>query len=220
VEHAQGFPRVDLARLPERYQGLPGDIYTKINFCIALDDLSGRYDTVNCRWTPVLPGEAPRYVMLGAQVRMGGGVRLEQPNCNCKILKNATAANAGGPGHYEINVPVSGVNGPLGGWPGAAAMQSSMAILANPGDYFEVWAMVSAWQTGNAPLGFGFFPGAVYVDPHYGHTWFWGLMQDDSDLAPMIARVGAAEAALATQEKAIADLQNNVANLQTSVTRL
>jgi hypothetical protein len=155
-------------------QGIYGDVYTKVQFGIVLDDLSGHYDAANFRWTPVQPGEAPRYVMLGAQVRIGGGVRVEQPNCNSKIMKNATAADQGGLGHYEANMPVSWVNGPLAGWPSAAAMQSNVAMLAKPGDYFEVWATVSARQPGNGPLDFGFFPGAVYIDPRYGHTWFWG----------------------------------------------
>jgi hypothetical protein len=144
-------------------QGIYDDVYTKVQFGIVLDDISGHDDAVNFRCTPVQQGDAPRYLMLGVQVRIGGGVRVEQPNRNCKIMNSATAADQGGSEHYEANMPVFGVNGPLAGWPGAAAMQSNVAVLANRG---EVWAMVSAWQTGNAPLSFGFFPGAVYFDPH------------------------------------------------------
>ena len=183
-------------------QGLWGDVYTQISFNTVLDDTSGRYDAPNARWTPVLPGEAPRYVMVGAKVLIRGGVRQNNPNCNCKIMRNG-----GTYGHAESNMPLSGTNGPIAGRLGQAEMQATLGILANPGDYFECWAMVSAAAPADPPLMYEFFRTCVAVDPHYGHTAFWGVVLDDSAL---VGRVTAAEAALV-------DLQCRVAALEGAV---
>jgi hypothetical protein len=177
-------------------QGIWSEVYTKIGFHTVLNDTSGRYDPSGCRWTPVLPGEEPRYVMLGAQLVVTG-VRANMANCNCKVLKNATAADQGGPGHFEANMPTSGINGPIGGRPGQAGMQTTLGIVANPGDYFEVWAMVTAAAPGEPPLQFEYHRGCIGIDPHYGHSYFWGVVADTSALDALATQVAGNTAALA-----------------------
>jgi hypothetical protein len=149
--------------------GLSSDVYSKVWFSIVLDDLSCRYDATNARWTPVEADEAPRYVLLGAKVMIAGGVRPLNPLCNCKIMKNGDPV-----GHYEANMPVSGTNGPNAGMPGTAEMQATLGVLANPGDFFEVWAMVSAADMPQ-PFPSRFGCPTTMIDPHYAHTYFWGI---------------------------------------------
>lgn len=155
-------------------QGIFGDVYTKVGFQTPLNDTTNHYDASNARWTPVQTGETPRYVILGAQVRAKGGVRPTLPNTNCKILRNGVAPD-GGAGHYIANMPASNTNGPVANRLGEACMQTTLGILANPGDYFECWTMISAWQNGDPPINFGYYPGAVAIDGHYAHTFFWGI---------------------------------------------
>lgn len=144
--------------------------YVKVQFPIVLNDTTGRYNAGLSRWTPVQVGEPAQYVIVGAKIGVLGGVAMNNPLTNCKIMRNGEA------GHGEENMPLSGTNGPNIGLPGMAEMQVTVGILANPGDYFEVWTYLSASPTLIPPPFYSYFgAGTTMIDPHYGHTAFWGV---------------------------------------------
>lgn len=154
--------------------GLWGTTYQKVNMAQVERDDTGRWDTVNHRWTPVLVGEDPRPIIIHAQLLFDGGILMNGITCNCKIMRNATATDAGGLGHSEANEPVSGV---FGSDQGMAAGQMTLMGVANPGDYFEVWTACTAWSAGNTPITFpGYGPGTLALDTHYAHSFMQGMV--------------------------------------------
>lgn len=203
------------ARLDASYssghQNILHNTYTKVAFDYVTADDSGRYDATNCRWTPVQGEEAPRRVILGAQVLFnGGGATVNSPLVNVKISQ-MRAGN-------EV-MSAAGQGMPDFGKPGMAQGQATYSFWAEPGDYFECWVMASAatyWQP---------FPGSwlntLQIDPHWAHTYWWGVALDESALAALQAlvanhgdRLTASEAALTTLSADMLDLQSRVAALE------
>lgn len=193
--------------------GMYGGVYQKVNMGKVERDDTGRWDATNYRWSPVLTGEAPRPVVIHAQLFMQGGILDGVVGCNCKIIRNGTV------GHQEPNEPVSGV---FGGHSGGAAGQMTYIGVANPGDYFEVWTYCTAWQTGQPAINsYGYGSNTFKLDTHYAHSFMQGAVYDDSALvalqtlvATQGAQLTAAEALLATYGTDIADLQSRVAALE------
>jgi hypothetical protein len=89
--------------------------------------------------------------------------------------------------------------------PGMVSVKGFIPMQAGAGDYFEVWLLASAALSAQPfPSQFGL--GSLATDPHPAHSYFAGVMSDDSDLAALTAQVAAAQAS-------ITDLQTRLAAL-------
>lgn len=176
------------ARLDATYnsghQNILHNTYTKVAFDYVTNDDSGRYSTANCRWTPVQGEEDPRRVILGAQVLFNGGAAtVNNPLVNVKISHMRAGAEV---------MSAAGQGMPDFGKPGMAQGQATYSFMAQAGDYFECWVKASAsTYTQTFPAS---WLNTLQIDPHWAHTYFWGVMLDESALAVLQARVAALEA--------------------------
>lgn len=204
--------------------------YHPVCFNHAYEDDAGRYDAVAMVWRPVLAGEAPRRVSLGAQVTILAGARaVGNPIFSLKIQRNA-----GWPAGNDIGAGQGGMDA---GKPGFAEVQVTTTAWANPGDFFNVIVLASCWTAGDPPIPFpspwvpgsqpAYGPGDYSaIDNNQFHTYFWGVdhFVDDRGMQAQINDIAAAneslKSSIATLQTGVNSLLASAASLQSNVPKL
>jgi hypothetical protein len=104
------------------------------------------------------------------------------------------------------------------GKPGFAFAQVTTTALAQPGDFFNVIMLASAWTAGDPPIPFPspWVPGSQppfgpsdysAIDNNQFHTYFWG-----TDVLP-----SPPDGTIASLQVAVADIQSSIGGVQTSI---
>jgi hypothetical protein len=200
--------------------------YYPVYFRHAYQDDAGRYDESNAVWRPVAAGESARRVTMGAQVTILAGAAPvgTNPIFSLKIQRNASGDIAAGQGACDA------------GKPGFAELQVTTSTIANPGDYFNVIVLASAWTAGQPAIPFPspWRPGSLgptwgwgdysALDNNQFHTYFWGAddlpASPDPEIATLQTSVAGLQSSISTLAAEIGSLQRNVATLQQSVNSL
>jgi len=146
-----------------RQTGFPSASYAKINFNTVRFDTNGGYDAVNSRWTPVLVGGNPTVVHISGRLFINGGAASlnnpVNPTAIAKIRKNGAIDRFTGDGDCVYCLP------------GCLSIGFAGTDLAQPGDFYELIAFITASQDVQ-PFP-AIVPGTIDFDNNEFHH-FWG----------------------------------------------
>lgn len=120
--------------------GFPSATFQKVTFGTAKFDTIGAYNTTLSRWTPVPAGGLARIVRISGQIYTNGGAGVSPGNPNnafytAKVIKNGTTDCFTGESSYQHNLPGTG----------SAIIEGT--DIAQPGDYYELFAYITAATT-------------------------------------------------------------------------
>jgi hypothetical protein len=148
--------------------GFASALYQKVLFKTVKHDTTLAYNATLSRWTPVPVGGLARVVRISGQIATVGGAGVSPGNPNnalyvAKVIKNGVPLPGGGYGGTDC---FTGESNGINNLPGTGGTMFAGTDIAQPGDYYELIAFITAATT--API----FPAATLGTSDFDNNAF------------------------------------------------